>query len=107
MSTRDQLELAKIMGCVSRHAARQAGERAHAVDEVRRAARGRADLLGQAAGTYRAQTLSGDRAFWYSDVATRLCVDAGADVDVARRATAAAAVLVQPRRRGPAGGPTP
>lgn len=106
VATRDDLALATLMGCVARLASRQTGARADAVDEVRRTAGGRADLLGLAAGTYRAETLSGDRAFWFSDTAARLCVDAGADVTVARATVPDVVQRLAQRRRGPAGGPS-
>ncbi|GGC97997.1 hypothetical protein GCM10011512_26190 [Tersicoccus solisilvae] len=45
---------------------------------------GRGDLLGAAAGTYKAAMADPTSGCWWAVAAMRLCVDAGADLDVAR-----------------------
>ncbi|MEH0110173.1 hypothetical protein V6N00_10720 [Tersicoccus sp. MR15.9] len=88
MPTNDPSQLVALMRLILERADTPVGDRDAVVDEIRKAAGGRSDLLGEAAGRYRAamvdppsiECLSATRALW-------LCVDAGADIDVARAAT--------------------
>ncbi|OMH37111.1 hypothetical protein BGP79_15645 [Tersicoccus sp. Bi-70] len=87
------MPLASLLSLITERAAAPIGDRDPVLAEIRNAADGSAELLGEAAGVYRAtmsnpaaapKCLSARRALW-------LCVDAGADLDVARATTPAAA----------------
>ncbi|OMH32564.1 hypothetical protein [Tersicoccus sp. Bi-70] len=84
MATHEDLVMAALMGVIARHANRQGEDRAAAIETIRAAAVGRVDLLGSAAGTYKAAMADPTSGCWWAVAAMRLCVDAGADLDVAR-----------------------
>ncbi|OMH31409.1 hypothetical protein [Tersicoccus sp. Bi-70] len=103
-TARDRLAIATLMGVASRHASRRDVAFEDAAAEVRRAADGRADLLGEAAGVFAAMGRA-DAAAWYANAAAHLCIAADGDPDVARGQVDAVTARLSAPRRGVAGGP--
>lgn len=103
-TARDRLAVATLMGVASRHASRRELAFEDAAAEVRRAAAGRVDLLGEAAGVFAAMGRA-DAAAWYANAAAHLCIAADGDPDVARVQVETVAARLTASRRGVAGGP--
>ncbi|OMH23815.1 hypothetical protein BKD30_10570 [Tersicoccus phoenicis] len=101
---RDRLTIATLMGVASRHASRREVAFEDAAAEVRHAAGGRPDLLGEAAGVFVAMGRA-DAAAWYANAAAHLCIAADGDPEVARGQVDAVAARLSAPRRGVAGGP--
>ncbi|GGC92642.1 hypothetical protein GCM10011512_19650 [Tersicoccus solisilvae] len=104
MTGRDRLAIATLMGVASRHASRRDVAFDDAAADVRRAAGGRADLLGEAAGVFAAMGRA-DAAAWYANAAAHLCIAADGDPHVARGQVETVAARLSAPRRGVAGGP--
>ncbi|MEH0110322.1 hypothetical protein V6N00_11475 [Tersicoccus sp. MR15.9] len=103
-TARDRLAIATLMGVASRHASRRDVAFEDAAAEVRRAADGRIDLLGEAAGVFAAMGRA-DAAAWYANAAAHLCIAADGDREVARGQVETVAARLSAPRRGVAGGP--
>ncbi|MEH0110733.1 hypothetical protein V6N00_13565 [Tersicoccus sp. MR15.9] len=104
-SSSDDLAVATITGVVSRYAASRQGEFSDAVAAVREVAGGRADLLGVVAGTFRGRYRADPQDAWWAPDAERLCVQAGADVEVARAEADIVERRLRSARFGPASDP--
>ena len=102
--SRDRLAVATLMGHASRLASRRDRSFDDAAADLRRAAGGRRDLLGEAAGVFAAMG-RGDAAAWYANAAAHLCIAADGDPAVARGHVDTVVGWLSGPTRGVAGGP--
>lgn len=87
MTTTETTPLTSLISFITERAATHIRDRDPVLAEIRAAAHGNTALLGQAAGVYRAALADPAAACLFAARALWLCVDAGANLDVARATT--------------------